>query len=132
MLHGGVERFNFSQTWLEHGYKELHIPARSTSQNHLHRQAENSTGSNFAIEPNALHIWPRHKFMMIALPNFDGSFTCTLFLAHRGENSFEEISYRSTATDADTNFRPDLPDPRKSAARSLVNFSTANSPTPFR
>jgi kynurenine 3-monooxygenase len=41
------------------------------------------------MEKNALHIWARRSFMMIALPNFDGSFTCTLFLAHTGENSFE-------------------------------------------
>ena len=69
MLHGGVERFDFSQVWLEHGYKELHIPA--------------GADGGFQLEKNALHIWPRNKFMMIALPNFDGSFTCTLFLAHR-------------------------------------------------
>ncbi len=68
MQHGGVERFDFSQIWLEHGYKELHIPA--------------SKDGGFQLEKNALHIWPRNKFMMIALPNFDGSFTCTLFLAH--------------------------------------------------
>ena len=74
-LHGGVERFDFSQVWLEHGYKELHIPP--------------SSGSD--LERNALHIWPRHQFMMIALPNFDGSYTCTLFLAHRGEKSFENL-----------------------------------------
>lgn len=69
MLHGGVERFDFSQGWLEHGYKELHIPA--------------AADGGFRLEKNALHIWPRHQFMMIALPNFDGSFTCTLFLAHK-------------------------------------------------
>jgi len=74
-LHGGVERFDFSQVWLEHGYKELHIPP--------------SSGSD--LERDALHIWPRHQFMMIALPNFDGSYTCTLFLAHRGEKSFENL-----------------------------------------
>jgi kynurenine 3-monooxygenase len=45
----------------------------------------------FQLEKNALHIWARHSFMMIALPNFDGSFTCTLFLAHTGENSFEQL-----------------------------------------
>ena len=43
------------------------------------------------MEKNALHIWARRSFMMIALPNFDGSFTCTLFLAHAGENSFAEL-----------------------------------------
>src|SRR5687768_1289122 len=63
MLHGGVERFDFSQTWLAQGYKELHIPS--------------DDNSGFLLEKNALHIWPRHQFMMIALPNFDGSFTCT-------------------------------------------------------
>jgi kynurenine 3-monooxygenase len=68
MLNGGVERFDFSQDWLEHGYKELHIPP--------------ADGGGFRLEKYALHIWPRHQFMMIALPNFDGSFTCTLFLAH--------------------------------------------------
>jgi kynurenine 3-monooxygenase len=79
MMNGGVERFDFSQTWLEHGYKELHIP----SQKHLRERVSSSA---YAIEQNALHIWPRNKFMMIALPNFDGSFTCTLFLAHKGGN----------------------------------------------
>lgn len=79
MLAGGVPRFDFSQTWLSHGYKELHI--WPTGQ-----------GDGFAIEKDALHIWPRDKFLMIALPNLDGSFTCTLFLAHSGVNSFTEIA----------------------------------------
>ena len=46
----------------------------------------------FVMEKNALHIWARHEFLMIALPNFDGSFTCTLFLAFEGENSFENLT----------------------------------------
>ncbi len=79
MLHGGVERFDFSQTWLEHGYKELHIPAAGI------RVQPPATAGGADLEKNALHIWPRHKFMMIALPNFDGSFTGTLFLAHESE-----------------------------------------------
>lgn len=82
MMHGGVERFDFSQKWLEHGYKELHIPP--------------GPDGGFQLEKNALHIWPRNKFMMIALPNFDGSFTCTLFFAHKGENSFEKLNDRET------------------------------------
>src|SRR5688572_3299413 len=61
--------FEVSSVFLEHGYKELHIPP--------------AADGGFLLEKNALHIWPRHQFMMIALPNFDGSFTCTLFLAHR-------------------------------------------------
>jgi kynurenine 3-monooxygenase len=56
--------FTFSQDYLEHGYKELTIPA---------------TGGDFAMDPDALHIWPRGSSMMIALPNLDKSFTCTLF-----------------------------------------------------
>lgn len=72
-----LPQFSVSQVFLEHGYKELHIPP-------ITETAGSSAGhGKFALEPNALHIWPRHKFMMIALPNFDGSFTCTLFLAHK-------------------------------------------------
>ncbi len=56
--------FTYSQDFLEHGYKELTIPAR---------------GGEFALDPDALHIWPRGSSMMIALPNLDRSFTCTLF-----------------------------------------------------
>ena len=67
----GLPDFDLSESFLEHGYKELHIPP-----------GESAT-ELFALERNALHIWPRHQFMMIALPNVDGSFTCTLFLANR-------------------------------------------------
>lgn len=56
--------FDFSQDYLEHGYKELTIPDH---------------GGDFALDPDALHIWPRGSSMMIALPNLDRSFTCTLF-----------------------------------------------------
>ena len=70
-----VAGFQVSEVFLEHGYKELHIPP--------------GPNREFLIEKNALHIWPRHKFMMIALPNFDGSFTCTLFLASKSSPDFE-------------------------------------------
>ena len=56
--------FTFSQDYLEHGYKELTVPPRN---------------GEFALDPDALHIWPRGSSMMIALPNLDRSFTCTLF-----------------------------------------------------
>ncbi len=68
------DRFDYSQSYLEHSYKELHIPP--------------AVNGGFKMEQNALHIWPRHSFMLIALPNLDGSFTCTLFLAHEGNPSF--------------------------------------------
>ena len=61
--------YESTSVFLEHGYKELHIPP--------------GPNGKFLLEKNALHIWPRHQFMMIALPNFDGSFTCTLFLAKK-------------------------------------------------
>ncbi|MBK8465015.1 MAG: FAD-dependent monooxygenase [Chloracidobacterium sp.] len=86
MLQGGVERFDFEQRWLAHGYKELHIP--SAVEFGVQPPAiAGGSDTRFLLEKNALHIWPRHQFMMIALPNFDGSFTCTLFLAHTGRNA---------------------------------------------
>ncbi len=83
MLRGGISRFDFAQSWLEQGYKELHIPP-------------NADGS-FQMEKNALHIWARGAFMMIALPNFDGSFTCTLFLAHQNPHINSLGSYSALA-----------------------------------
>ena len=63
---------------LDHGYKELTIPPARH-------------GRGFALEPHALHIWPRGGFMLIALPNPDRSFTATLFLPHRGTPSFASV-----------------------------------------
>jgi kynurenine 3-monooxygenase len=70
------ERFNYQQDYLSHGYKELTIPPRPGG----------------LLERNALHIWPRGSFMMIALPNADGSFTCTLFWPFEGPNSFAALT----------------------------------------
>jgi kynurenine 3-monooxygenase len=79
--------FHLTQLFLEHGYKELQIPpAADWTAGCSPASGDPIDDSRFLIEKNALHIWPRHKFMMIALPNFDGSFTCTLFLAHTGRN----------------------------------------------
>lgn len=71
---GSFNRFD----QLGHSYKELCIPA--------------GKDGNFQIEKNALHIWPRGEYMLIALPNLDGSFTVTLFLPNEGENSFAELT----------------------------------------
>jgi kynurenine 3-monooxygenase len=108
MLHGGVLRFDFSQKFLEHGYKELHIPSRK---NYPSATADGSDkNGNFLMEKNALHIWARRSFMMIALPNFDGSFTCTLFLAHTGENSFEQLTDEKSLLEFfKTNFADAIP-----------------------
>ena len=73
-----LDRFNFNQMYIEEGYREILLPA-------------NEDGS-YKIELNALHIWPRGRFMLIALPNEDGSFTCTLFMPHSGDdNSFDAL-----------------------------------------
>ena len=63
---------------LGHGYKELSIPP--------------AQGGGFRMEKNALHIWPRGEYMLIALPNTDGSFTVTLFLPNRGDESFDALT----------------------------------------
>jgi len=68
---------NFTKDDLEHGYKELTIPA--------------AADGRFLLEKNALHIWPRQSYMLIALPNLDGSFTCTLFFPMKGDPSFESL-----------------------------------------
>lgn len=73
-----LPRFNYSQHYIEHAYKELTILPTAEGKHQ--------------IETNVLHIWPRKDFMLIALPNLDGSFTCTLFLAYQGqEDSFENL-----------------------------------------
>lgn len=71
------DRFEYNQHYIDCGYKELIIPP-----------GENG---KFLMEKNALHIWPRGSFMMIALPNPDGNFTCTLFLPFEGEKSFANL-----------------------------------------
>ena len=73
-----TDRYNYSQSYLEHGYKELQIPA--------------GTSGGYLLEKHALHIWPRESFMMIALPNPDATFTCTLFFPFEGEVSFASLS----------------------------------------
>jgi kynurenine 3-monooxygenase len=87
------EGFNYSQEYLSHGYKELTIPA--------------GPGGAFAMEKHALHIWPRGSFMMIALPNLDGSFTCTLFWPLQGPNSFAALR---SEEDVRAFFRAQFPD----------------------
>jgi kynurenine 3-monooxygenase len=71
------DRFSFSQDYLDHAYKELTI---------------NPVQGDFALDPHALHIWPRGGFMLIALPNQDKSFTCTLFLSWEGKESFDNLN----------------------------------------
>ena len=71
------DRFQYQQYYINFGYKELHIPP--------------GPNGSFQLEKNALHIWPRGNFMLIALPNIDGSFTCTLFFPFEGTPSFASL-----------------------------------------
>ena len=87
------DRFNYSQNFMPVGYKELTIPA--------------GANGKFLMEKNALHIWPRGAFMMIALPNMTGDYTCTLFLPFEGEHSFEKIK---TKEDVNGFFSEQFPD----------------------
>jgi kynurenine 3-monooxygenase len=70
-----LPNFQYDESYLAHGYKELTIPP--------------APDGSWRMEKEALHIWPRKSFMMIALPNPDGSFTCTLFWEFKGPRSFE-------------------------------------------
>ncbi len=90
-----LDRFDFSQDYIDDGYREILLPA-------------NPDGS-YKLEKNALHIWPRGRFMLIALPNEDGSFTCTLFMPFSGdENSFDELTSKEKVENFFKNIFPDF------------------------
>jgi kynurenine 3-monooxygenase len=85
---------------LGHGYKELEIPSLPNmpeSALEPEQASALSRGEVFAIEPHALHIWPRGNYMCIALPNAEGSFTVTLFLPNEGEPSFATVDSPAAA-----------------------------------
>lgn len=71
------DKFDYQQHYIDCGYKELTIPPTASG--------------DFAMEVNALHIWPRKDYMLIALPNLDKTFTCTLFFPFEGEASFSKL-----------------------------------------
>jgi kynurenine 3-monooxygenase len=98
-------RFNFSQQFLDYGYKELTIPAAPEGK-HL-------------LEPHALHIWPRGNYMLIALPNTDGTFACILFLPFEGKDSFAELA---TSEEVAKFFRLRFPDVIPLMPRLADNF----------
>jgi len=88
-----LSRFNYSQEYLDYGYKELTIRA--------------GPGGKHLLETNALHIWPRGNYMLIGLPNVDGSFACILFLPFEGTDSFARLS---THSDVEQFFQSRFPD----------------------
>ena len=108
------DRFEYNQHYIDCGYKELIIPAGKNGE--------------FLLDKNALHIWPRGSFMMIALPNPDGNFTCTLFLPFEGEKSFFNLKtdkqveefFKSEFSDAFTLMPTLISDFKTNATASLV------------
>lgn len=87
-------RFDYSQDFIDVGYKELTIPP-------------NEDGSH-RLDKNSFHIWPRGNFMLIAMPNVDGSFTCTLFLPFEGDVSFEKITSKNEAQEFFKKYFPNV------------------------
>jgi len=102
--------FNYSQEFLKIGYKELNIPA--------------DKHGNHRLDKNSLHIWPRGDFMLMALANLDGSFTCTLFMPHQGQNSFESLQ---SQMDVDAFFALHFPDTKEIIPDLVEDFF--NNPT---
>ncbi|HUE62227.1 MAG TPA: NAD(P)/FAD-dependent oxidoreductase [Chthoniobacterales bacterium] len=105
-----IDNFEYDESYLAHGYKELTIPP--------------GPDGSWRMEKEALHIWPRKSFMMIALPNPDGSFTCTLFWEFEGTRSFA-----TTKTDNDVRrfFDDEFPDAVSLMPNLLDDFK--NNPT---
>ncbi len=105
-----IDNFQYDESYLAHGYKELTIPP--------------GPDGSWRMEKEALHIWPRKSFMMIALPNPDGSFTCTLFWEFEGPRSFA-----TTKTDDDVRrfFEEEFPDAVPLMPNLLDDFK--NNPT---
>jgi kynurenine 3-monooxygenase len=93
-LQLSTDRFEYSQHYLPHGYKELLIPP--------------GPDNSFLMEKNALHIWPRGGYMLIALPNLEGSFTCTLFFPFEGKDSFNSIRTKEECTEFFKRVFPDV------------------------
>jgi kynurenine 3-monooxygenase len=88
-----LSRFNFSQEYLDYGYKELTIPA--------------GADGTHSMETHALHIWPRGNLMLIALPNLDGTFACILFLPFEGPDSFAGLKTRAEVVRFFESYFPD-------------------------
>lgn len=89
-----TDRYNYQQFYINHGYKELHIPP--------------TENGDHQINKNALHIWPRGQFMVIALPNTDGSFTCTLFFPFEGTPSFNTVQTKEDVKEFFAEYFPDV------------------------
>lgn len=104
-------RFDYSQDFINVGYKELTIPPDEDGKH--------------ALDKNSFHIWPRGKFMLIALPNLDGSFTCTLFMPFEGEVSFENITTNKEAKQFFKNYFPNVRKQIENLTKDFFNNPTS-------
>ena len=105
-------RYNFSQTYENYGYKELEIvPAPN---------------GGFQMDVNSLHIWPRSSFLMIALPNPGGNFTCTLFMPFEGEVSLEKLNTKEAVTSFFETYFPDTLSMMPNLVDDFLNNPTGN------
>ncbi|MCB0761770.1 MAG: FAD-dependent monooxygenase [Flavobacteriales bacterium] len=102
-----TDRFNYSQEYLTHGYKELEIPPLP--------------GGKHRMEVNALHIWPRGEYMLIALPNLDGSYTVTLFFPFEGKVSFDTLNSDAAVMEF---FSTTFPDALEHMPNLMEDFNT--------
>jgi kynurenine 3-monooxygenase len=109
-MQQNIDNFQYYESYLAHGYKELTIPP--------------GPNDSWQMEKNTLHIWPRKSFMMIALPNPDGSFTCTLFWEFEGPRSFATTK---TEDDVRRFFDEEFPDAVPLMPTLLEDFK--NNPT---
>jgi kynurenine 3-monooxygenase len=104
-------RFNYSQEFIDVGYKELTIPA--------------SADGTHKLDNSSFHIWPRGEFMLIAMPNLNGSFTCTLFMPFEGAISFENIKTEVQAEQFFNTYFPDIKDDISNLTRDFFKNPTS-------
>ena len=102
--------FNYHQDYISHGYVELLLPEEK---------------GEYALDSSHLHIWPRGQFMLIALPNLDKTFTCTLFLPFNGEKSFDSVNNLEKAENFFLEQFPDLKEYKQSLAEQFINNGPA-------
>jgi kynurenine 3-monooxygenase len=105
-------RYNFSQTYENYGYKELEIVP--------------GANGGFQMDVNSLHIWPRSSFLMIALPNPGGNFTCTLFMPFEGEVSLEKLNTKESVMSFFETYFPDTLSLMPNLVDDFLNNPTGN------
>lgn len=120
LIFGADGAFSQVRSVMEH-QKHFNYEQRYISSDYIELAIEATPSGEFAMEKNALHIWPRGDFMLIALPNPDASFTCTLFMPYEGETSFEQLK---TDEDIINFFKTTFPDALELMPNLVEDFRT--------